>query len=291
MSAHRVFPTHWASCSLLPSFPGCFSCCAPAAMRWAGVTRCSRPPLLPPWFTCCFWLGSACRACSTCRCCWGALAPKSPVKLRMETFKQLMAFPMYASVIWLLWVLTLQSGVQGLVMALTSLLAMVFIIWARRMFPHESAVYQPLALLSLLALLAVTLPSYSIMDAPTPMPPAASEETVQTIPYDKATLDKLREEGKPVFVDATAAWCITCQVNASVALHTPRTMKKFKELGITLMIADWTRRNPEITEFLAGFGFNGVPLNVYYPPAQGKPVVLPQLLSEDIVIQTIKNGE
>lgn len=209
----------------------------------------------------------------------------------MDTFKQLMAFPMYASVVWLLWVLTLQSGVPGMVMALSALLAMTFIIWMRRVFPSESRTYQPLALLAMIVLAAATLPSYSFMETPTPMPPAASEEAVQTVPYDKATLDQLRQQGKPVFVDATAAWCITCQVNASVALHTPRTMKKFKELGITLMIADWTRRNPEITEFLAGFGFNGVPLNVYYPPMQGQPVVLPQLLSEDIVIQTISKGE
>ena len=96
----------------------------------------------------------------------------------------------------------------------------------------------------------------------------------------------MRAQKTPVFVDATAAWCITCQVNARVAINTERTMKAFAEKGVVLMIADWTRKNAEISEFLRGFGYQGVPLYVYFPPG-GEPVVLPQILSEDLVIETL----
>lgn len=210
----------------------------------------------------------------------------------METFKQAMAFPMYASVIWLLWVLTLQTGVEGMVLTLSVLLFFVFILWLRSIFPAESSLYRVIAAGLSILVLGLTLTSISGFEAATPMPALPDEASIETVSFSKSSLDSLRSQGKAVFVDATAAWCITCQVNARVALHTPRVMKKFKEHGITLMIADWTRRNQEITEFLASFGFNGVPLNVYYPPGAGKPVVLPQLLSEDIVIQTIhQNGE
>lgn len=202
----------------------------------------------------------------------------------MDTFKQLMAFPMYASVIWLIWVLTLQCGVTGMVILLSGMLAAVFIIWMRCLFPPESAAYPKIAVLLFAGLILSVIPKVCGIETQPSMP--ATKENVTIIPYNKNELTTLLSQKKPVFVDATAAWCITCQVNAKVALHTPRVMKKFEELGITLMIADWTRRNTEITEFLASFGFNGVPLNVYYPPG-GKPIVLPQLLSEDIVLQTL----
>ncbi len=205
----------------------------------------------------------------------------------MENFKQLMAFPMYASVIWLLWVLTLQTGVSGMVVALTALLLLTFIIWMKAFFKDESKAYRVLALLLTAVTLYVSLHTLAKLNTDAIMEKPAAAHAINTVPYSKDALASLRAAGKPVFVDATAAWCITCQVNASVALHTTRTMAAFEKQGITLMIADWTRRNDDITEFLAGFGFNGVPLNVFYPPADGEPVVLPQILSEDIVIQTI----
>ena len=205
----------------------------------------------------------------------------------MEKFKELMAFPMYASIIWLLWVLTLQTGVGGMVIALTSLLLFVLIIWLHIFFTRGSRIYLIFVTSAGLFTAAMSMHMLSKLETTTIMrqPPAAHK--VMTIPYNKETLASLRAAGNPVYVDATAAWCITCQVNASVALHTARTMAVFESQNITLMIADWTRRNDDITAFLADFGFNGVPLNVYYPPGDNDPIVLPQILSEDIVIQTI----
>lgn len=202
----------------------------------------------------------------------------------MDKFKQLMAFPMYASAIWLMWVLTLQTGVSGMVITLTTLLFFVIVIWLRVFFPPISHAYRVVSILLSLTALAISLPMLSRLDA---TPTLEQPTHITSIPYSKEALATLRAAGKPVFVDATAAWCITCQVNASVALHTTRTMAAFKEHGITLMIADWTRRNDEITDFLAQFGFNGVPLNAFYPPGDADPIILPQILSEDIVIQTI----
>ncbi|MDE3059615.1 MAG: thioredoxin family protein [Pseudomonadota bacterium] len=204
----------------------------------------------------------------------------------METFKELLAFPMYASVIWLLWVLTLQTGPGGMVVALSALLAILLIIRMKPLF--RAGVYRAAALVAYALILGLSLPALSRMEIDPAMP--AMEKTqkmgVETAEFSKEKLAELRAAGKPVFIDATAAWCITCQVNARVAIRTDRVMDAFKERGVTLMIADWTRQNAEITELLSSFGYKGVPLYVFYP-AQGEPVVLPQLLTPKIVIEAI----
>ena len=112
-------------------------------------------------------------------------------------------------------------------------------------------------------------------------------DSIGSLPYSPKLLNQLRSEGKAVYVDATAAWCVTCQLNKHSALETRNTRKAFTDHNVTLLIADWTRKNPEITEFLHSFGYNGVPLNVFYPAGGGDPVILPQLLSEETVINTI----
>ena len=203
----------------------------------------------------------------------------------MDIFKQLIAFPMYASVIWLLWVLTLQAGAGGMVIALSGMLLIVAIIWMKSLFADGSKAYKIIALVMYALLLLITLPDLSRLESTVA---AMTEHGIETIPYSKEKLEELRKAGKPVFVDATAAWCITCQVNARAALHTDATMKLFKDRGVTLMIADWTRRNDSITEFLSSFGYKGVPLCVYYPPDNKKPVVMPQILTESIITNTIK---
>ncbi|MDX1974867.1 MAG: protein-disulfide reductase DsbD family protein [Rickettsiales bacterium] len=206
----------------------------------------------------------------------------------MESFKQFLALPMYASVLWLLWVLTLQTGADGMLIATSGMLAFIIILWAKTLFAYGSARYRLLALLATIVILAVSLPMLASREMPNqPTSNASDTHGVKTIPYDKNTLSDLRNAGTPVYVDATAAWCITCQVNARVALHTEASMKAFQDNGVVLMIADWTKRDPTITEFLQSFGYQGVPLNVFYP-AHGKAVILPQLLTESIVIQTIK---
>jgi thiol:disulfide interchange protein DsbD len=198
----------------------------------------------------------------------------------MNGFKHVLAFAMYGSAIWLLWVLTLQVGASGMVIALAGIL---FAVFALVMIRHNfitivfiiAAVFASLNALSKLEMESVSVPI------------THAKHQVETVDFSMAKIQELRAAGKTVFVDATAAWCITCQVNARVAIHTDSVMAAFREHGAVLMIADWTSRNPEITQFLASFGYNGVPLYVVYPP-EGEPKVLPQLLTPEIVIEAIR---
>jgi thiol:disulfide interchange protein len=107
--------------------------------------------------------------------------------------------------------------------------------------------------------------------------------------YSPERLRALRAEGKPVFVNLTASWCITCLVNERVALHTDRVESAFQQAGVVRMKGDWTRGDPRITALLAEQGRSGVPLYLMYPAQGGAPVLLPQLLTPDIVVDAI-NG-
>lgn len=194
----------------------------------------------------------------------------------METFRQLMAFPMFASVIWLLWVLTQQAGATGLLVILVTMLAIAFIIWLKGRC-HDASIYCRGAIV--LLLLAALFNGLSALSM------APKNEFGDA--FSEATLSELRTNNVPVFVDATAAWCLTCQLNAKTAIRTEAVRAAFEETGTKLLIADWTNRNKEVTAFLKRFGYNGVPLYVYYP-ASGDPIVLPQILSESLVISTLK---
>ena len=194
----------------------------------------------------------------------------------MIVFKQFLAFPIYASVVWLLWVLALQSGANGLLIVLSTMVTLAFMVWMKSYVRDCSRLCKVATLLTLLAVLASGLLALAKMP-----------EQRENAPFSQAALDALLAEKKPVLVDATAAWCITCQVNKKIAIDTPATQAALRDTGTVFMVADWTRRNPEITKFLKSFGYNGVPLVVYYP-VNGEPVVLPQVLSEALVIKTIK---
>lgn len=199
----------------------------------------------------------------------------------METFKQFLSFPMFASVVWLLWVVTMQAGANGLLITLVTLLSITFLIWLKSRCHDVS----PLCRIAILLLLAAALANglFALSKQEAPMHQGNDSEMV----FSESAIEELRAEGKSVFVDATAAWCLTCQVNKKIAIDTEATRKAFADTDTVLMIADWTNRNPEVTAFLKHFGYNGVPLYVYYP-ANGEPKVLPQILSESLVISTVK---
>jgi thiol:disulfide interchange protein len=109
---------------------------------------------------------------------------------------------------------------------------------------------------------------------------------VKVVAYDAAKLAELRAEGTPVLLDATAAWCITCKVNERVAIKREATQKFLAEHQVVLMVADWTERDAEITKLLGSFGRDGVPMVVFYPP-YGEPIILPQILTIDIILDTL----
>lgn len=205
----------------------------------------------------------------------------------MESFKQLLAFPMYASVIWLLWVLTLQTSAMGMVWMTSGLLIIALILWMKRLFAN-AVTYRIVAVVLFACVIAFTLNTISTIE---PIESQAMHSDMQTVPYSASSVATLRSEGKAIFVNATAAWCITCQVNAKTAIHTQAVMDVFKQNNITYMVADWTRKNTEISDFLKSFGYQGVPLYVFYPPNNAAPIVLPQILTPSVILETINQGD
>lgn len=203
----------------------------------------------------------------------------------MERFKQLLAFPLYATAAWLLWVLSQQVDARGLALALAGLVAVALLVWslewARAAGRHRAVTWAVLTGLVLLAWLA--------WDIDTAAPDAgrvAARDAWE--PYDALRLDDLRARGRPVLVDFTAAWCITCQVNERVALDTEATRQALAALGATRMKADWTRHDPAITRILEAHGRSGVPLVLFYPPGGGEPQAWPSVLNEGWVLARLR---
>jgi thiol:disulfide interchange protein DsbD len=201
----------------------------------------------------------------------------------MELFKQFMAFPMFATCVWLLWVLAQQVDAGGVALALGVLVATGFAVWALGLSQRGAYPFR------WVALVGAVLAALTFAPLATTEPQAASARSAASagwIDYSPEKLAQLTSEGKPVFVDFTAAWCVTCQVNKRVALNTDKVVNRFAAEGIVRMKADWTNRDERITQALAQFGRNGVPLYVLYD-ATGKPTVLPEILTEGTVLAAL----
>jgi thiol:disulfide interchange protein DsbD len=191
----------------------------------------------------------------------------------MEVLKQILAFPMFATAAWLLWVLTAEAGATGVLIVTGGAVLIAFALWLLR---FAGAFPRGLSLLAVIAAIAL-LPRLT---------PAAHTKTgigiAGATAFSPTQLARLRAAGTPVFVDMSAAWCITCQVNERVALEPATVRADFARHHIILMQGDWTSRNPTITRYLAAHHRDGVPLYVYYPPHQpGK--ILPQILTPSLV--------
>jgi thiol:disulfide interchange protein DsbD len=214
----------------------------------------------------------------------------------METLKQFMAFPMFATVIWLLWVLSAQTGSEGILAAMIALLMVAFAAWtAGRIGAGVSSKWRvpARAVVVLLAASAVWAvvpqdqrdPARELVAAEAPRPDA---QGLTWIPWSPETVERLRAEGRPTYVDFTARWCLTCQVNKKVVFGSDEVRRALVERDVALVRADWTSRDPRITDALIAFGRSGVPLNVYYPPGAGaEPRVLPSVLSPGIVLEAL----
>jgi thiol:disulfide interchange protein DsbD len=196
---------------------------------------------------------------------------------------------MYAAAVWLVWVLTQETGTTALVAILGGMILLAFAAWAWSASRYAGARWRVAgAVFALLGLIGA-LASLVIIHGEN-VPPAAAPAEVAGIPsepYTAANLADLRAQKRAVFVDATAAWCITCMVNEKVALANDRVRNTFAQKHISYLIADWTNRNAEITALLTANGRSGVPLYLYYAPGAANPVVLPQILTEDEVVKTI----
>jgi thiol:disulfide interchange protein len=223
---------------------------------------------------------------------WSRFLPKPGAW--MTRLKQLLAFPLYASAAWLVWVVSQQAGPHGVGAALAGLVLIAFASWlhdalgAVRVIRRRTATWMVAALLPLLIVgIAVLGPPGAGTRSPAP---EAAVDGVGWEPFSPERLDALRESGQPVFLNVTAAWCVTCLVNERVALRSAAVADAFAKKGVIALKADWTNGDPAISRMLGSLGRSGVPLYVLYPPGAGgatPPTLLPQILTEGTVIDAL----
>ncbi len=196
----------------------------------------------------------------------------------MVTFQQLMAFPMFATVVWLVWVLGQQSGIDGAGALLLLLLLLALCVWA---FTLKGRPQLILASISVL-LLALALWSLGPNVVKLQNRPPAAQLTGDWQAWEPGRVEQLTAQGQSVFVDFTAAWCVTCQYNKITTLSNASVLADFADKKVALLRADWTNRDPEVTAALSQLGRSSVPVYAIYKPGRA-PVVLSEILSVDEV--------
>jgi hypothetical protein len=205
----------------------------------------------------------------------------------------ILPFQMYGAALWLVWVFARQTGSEALALILAAglLLALGLTLWGWRQIAKMSgrrALGSTIgAALSLLAGLGVA--ASATLLAPDAGPEAGSEETAD-MPWTADAVAAARAQGKVVFVNFTADWCVTCKVNERAALANAGTRALLAETGTLYMVADWTRRDDRIARELERFGRSGVPLYLVYAPGKEAPEILPQLLTPGIVADALKRA-
>jgi DsbC/DsbD-like thiol-disulfide interchange protein/cytochrome c biogenesis protein CcdA len=208
------------------------------------------------------------------------LVPKpGPWMLR---FREFLAFPMFATAAWLIWVLSRQTGPDGLAWALSIGLGVVFLVWLLPHLPRLPRWSAGLIGSSVLIFLSLNIHSAAIRPA----------DDSGWAPWSEEAVARAREAGRPVLVDFTAAWCVTCLVNEHVALENAAVVARLKHDHVVTLRGDWTNRSATIASELAIHHRGGVPLYLLYPPgAEGRAAVLPQILTPSIVLTVLDNME
>jgi thiol:disulfide interchange protein len=204
----------------------------------------------------------------------------------MEVLKQAVSIPIFGTVIWLVWVFNQTAGPSALVALLIAFLLLAIAGWILGRWPAKAAAT---AAAVLVLVLAVALPIVAVEKMPAPSVAASSTASgTQWEPFTPALVEKYRAEGRPVFVDFTASWCLSCQVNERVVLERADVQQRLASSGVALVRADWTRHDDVIAQALAGLGRSGVPTYAFYP-ADPKlaPKVLPEVLTPGIVFDAL----
>ncbi len=208
----------------------------------------------------------------------------------METFKQFLSFPMFLTAAFLIWVLSQQAGSLSVLCILSSMVAIVFIIWLWRVIPKQGLVRLiSLMLLGLAIIFVIATPLLLKTEMQVTSPNTQNEQV-----YNAQKLSELLKGNDPIFTNMTAAWCITCKINERVAIKTQEVQNIFAEKNIQYLKGDWTNQNPEITQYLNSFGRQGVPLYVYYGARdvqngeRPSPVLLPQILTVNLIKNTVQ---
>jgi len=197
----------------------------------------------------------------------------------MDTFRQVMAFPLYATVAYLVWVLAGQVDEKKFLHALFALTMIAMAAWVYGRwgsFQREARVRRRghvVAMLMVIAAAAVYLGR-------------SGASAVTWEPWSPERVEALRRDGRPVYIDFTARWCATCQVNKRV-FNADEVVRRLRELDVVTLKADWTTKDPAITRALAEYGRSAVPFNLYFPPGADQPVQMPELLSRDAVLDAL----
>ena len=205
----------------------------------------------------------------------------------MVTFKQLMAFPMMATVVWLLWVFGQQTSINSASALMLWLLSVAWLIWAWAQVATRTTRMVTRGIGVVMFILATWLLSSPMVHsgnatADIASAPSSSASPASWQPWSATAVAAHLAKGQPVFVDFTAAWCVTCQVNKATTLTTQSVLDAFAEKGVLTLQADWTRRNPDITEALNTLGRNGVPTYALYVPGAA-PLVLSEIITPNDV--------
>jgi thiol:disulfide interchange protein/DsbC/DsbD-like thiol-disulfide interchange protein len=217
----------------------------------------------------------------------------------METAKQFMGFLMMATLLWLLYVLGKQLGMEAVIWTGAFLLMIGVAAWLMGRFATLTASRRQVFLIwAASAILVVGGYFYFIESAldlraaiagtPQMQNTHASDDGIAWEPFSTTTLEGYLAAGKPVFLDFTAEWCLTCKVNERTVLHDAAVTERMRSSGIVTMKADWTNRNPDITRLLSRFGRSGVPLYVLFPAGDpGSPIVLPEVITTGMVLDAL----
>jgi len=214
---------------------------------------------------------------------WTRLLPKPGAW--MEVLRQTVAVPIFATVIWLAWVLAAAYGAGVLAALLASFLLLAIAGWFLGRWPDKRCATLVAALILLGVIALAVFASREMVTASETLSPPEAQGAWQ--PWSADTLSRYQSQGRPVFVDFTASWCLSCQVNERVALNRPEVMQAFHSANVVLLRADWTRHDEAITQALAALGRSGVPAYALYAPGESSPRLLPEVLTPGIVTDAL----
>lgn len=210
----------------------------------------------------------------------------------MERLKAFLAFPMYGAALWLAWVFARQTGQDALALLFAAGLLAALSLWLFGLRQRERAEGRPgrLALIAaVIALIAFGASAGLALRAPVaPAGEATSSGPLASRPWSEAAVAAARAEGRPVLVNFTADWCVTCKINERGALSSPRVAEAMTASNAVYLVGDWTRRDDAITRELERHGRSGVPLYLFYAPGADRPRILPQLLGDGVLIEALE---
>lgn len=211
----------------------------------------------------------------------------------MDILKRGLAFPMLGAFAWLVWVLTQQAGTTALLAMLMCAVVVSFAAWLygmaqRRRYIGQS--YKALLAVTVVLFIAAVSPLPGVMHIQPSPPELARVENITQVKWSPQTVEEMRGHGKAIFVDFTASWCITCQVNERTSLSTAAVKQALASTNTIYMVADSTKFNADIDDAMTAFGQGGLPLYVVYPADGSAPKVLPQVLTPTIVVDALNQA-